>query len=206
MSLRLTFPGFDANLRVSLSSVTLASALSMLILSSVTLNANAQSLVLNGGGADSAATATDAPSADAPTGAHTVTFQNAGSTTSQTKTPVADSHAEAQDNAVESKAGTLVLKGGTTDSSSYEDALAIECPQPELTAEHNEQGIKTSCSARFVIDEMGKFSVRLVSSTGSQEVDDMALATLRRWKFKPAQLNGKAVRSSRKIKIEFEIE
>lgn len=204
MSLRLTLPGLDAGLRISLSTLTLASALSMLILSSA--SANAQSLVLNGGGADASASTSDAPSGDAPTGTHTVTFQNAGSTTSQTKTPVADSNAEAQDNAGESKAGTLVLKGGTTDSSSYEDALAIECPQPELTAEHNEQGIKTSCSARFVIDEVGKFSVRLVSSTGSQEVDDMALATLRRWKFKPAQLNGKAVKSSRKIKIEFEIE
>ena len=103
-------------------------------------------------------------------------------------------------------AQTLVLKGGTTDSSSYEDALATECPQPELTAEHNEQGIKTSCCARFTIETDGKFTVKLVSSTGSQEVDDIALSTLKRWKFKPAQLNGKAIKSSRKIKIEFEID
>lgn len=103
-------------------------------------------------------------------------------------------------------AQTLVLKGGTTDSSRYEDALAIECPQPELPAEHNEQGIKTSCCARFTIESDGKFEVKLVSSTGSQEVDDIALATLKRWKFKPAQLNGKAVKSTRKIKIEFEID
>jgi len=106
----------------------------------------------------------------------------------------------------DASAQTLVLKGGTTDSSKYEDALAIECPQPELPAEHNEQGIKTCCCARFTIETDGKFTVKLVSSTGSQEVDDIALATLKRWKFKPAQLNGKAIKSCRKIKIEFEID
>jgi len=34
----------------------------------------------------------------------------------------------------------------------------------------------------------------------------MALSTLRRWKFKPATLDGKSVDSSRKIKVEFEVE
>ncbi len=99
-----------------------------------------------------------------------------------------------------------LLKGGTTDSSSYEDALAIEAPQPELPAEHAEHGGKTCCCAKFTIESDGKFTVKLVSSTGSQEADDLALSTLKRWKFKPAQLNGKAVKSSRKIKIEFEID
>lgn len=99
-----------------------------------------------------------------------------------------------------------LLKGGTTDSSSYEDALALEAPQPELPAEHTEQSCKKSCCARFTIEDTGKFEVKLVSSTGSQEVDDVALATLKKWKFKPAQLNGKPVKSSRKIKIEFEVD
>lgn len=99
-----------------------------------------------------------------------------------------------------------LLKGGTTDSSRYEDALALEAPQPQLPAEHTEQSCKKSCCARFTIETDGKFEVKLVSSTGSQEVDDVALATLKRWKFKPAQLNGKPVKSSRKIKIEFEVD
>lgn len=99
-----------------------------------------------------------------------------------------------------------LLKGGTTESSNYEDALAVEAPQPELPAEHTEQSCKKSCCARFTIESDGKFDVRLVSSTGSQDVDDVALATLKRWKFKPAQLNGKPVKSSRKIKIEFEVD
>lgn len=213
MSSRLTFPpGYLARRPVSsgrlatTTRVQVVYLLAMLISMAFVSGADAQSLVLNGGSADASASAADSSAVEAPSGTHTVTFQNAGSTTSETKTPRADSHAESKDSAPEPKAGKLVLKGGTSDSSSYEDALAIECPQPELTAEHNEQGIKTSCSARFVIDEMGKFTVRLVSSTGSQEVDDMALSTLRRWKFKPAQLNGKPVKSSRKIKIEFVIE
>ena len=157
-------------------------------------------------GAVFAQEANSAPADRIETSGRMVTFGTAATTVSETKTPLAENHAESRETPPEPKGKTLVLKGGTTDSSNYEDALAIEAPQPELPAEHNEQGIKTSCCARFTIEEDGKFSVRLVSSTGSQEVDDLALATLRRWKFKPAQLNGKAVKSSRKIKIEFEIE
>lgn len=99
-----------------------------------------------------------------------------------------------------------LLKGGTVEASNYEDALALECPQPELPAEHSESGGSMSCVARFTIEVDGKFSVRLLNSTGSQDVDDLALATLKKWKFKPAQLDGKPVKSSRKIKIEFEVE
>lgn len=107
---------------------------------------------------------------------------------------------------VEETSGSPLLKGGTTNSSKYEDALALECPQPSVPIEHQEQGVKTSCVARFNIEKDGKFNVALLSSTGSQETDDMALATLRKWKFKPAMLDGVPVKSSRKIRIEFLIE
>ena|SRR5579883_741427 len=103
-------------------------------------------------------------------------------------------------------ASSMTLKGGLNDGSKYEDALAVECPQPTLPAEHQEQGIKTSCVARFIIDKDGKFQVALLTSTGSEEVDREALATLKRWKFKPAQLDGAPVKSTRKIRIEFEVD
>ncbi|MBX9670388.1 MAG: energy transducer TonB [Candidatus Obscuribacterales bacterium] len=108
--------------------------------------------------------------------------------------------------AQQSVSASPLLKGGTMEASNYEDALAVECPQPELPAEHSESGGRMSCVARFTIEADGKFIVRLLNSTGSQEVDDLALATLKKWKFKPAQLDGKPIKSSRKIKIEFEVE
>lgn len=102
--------------------------------------------------------------------------------------------------------GSPLLKGGTTDSSNFEDALATDCPQPTIPSELCESCHQTSCVVRFVIQDSGRFTVRMVRSCGSEEVDDMVITTLRRWKFKPAQLNGKAVKSTRKVRVEFVIE
>jgi len=102
-------------------------------------------------------------------------------------------------------AGPL-LKGSTADASHYEDAKAVEAPRPEIPAELHEQCFKSCCIARFLIKDDGKYSVKLISSSGSDQVDDIALDTLRRWKFKPALLDGKPVESSRKIRVEFQVD
>ena len=57
-----------------------------------------------------------------------------------------------------------------------------------------------------MIKDDGKYSVKLISSSGSEQVDDIAIDTLRRWKFKPALLDGKPVDSSRKIRVEFQVD
>ena len=85
-------------------------------------------------------------------------------------------------------------------------AVLTYAPQPVITPEMLEQGIKTSCTARFAIASSGKHNVKLLSSTGSAEVDEMTLDTLRTWRFRPALLGGEPVASVRKIKIEFEVE
>jgi protein TonB len=99
-----------------------------------------------------------------------------------------------------------LFKIGTAEEAKYSDAFAVECPQPEIPAELSEECHKSCCMARFCITHEGKHQVSLVSSSGSDEVDEIALRTLRRWKFKPAMLNGKPVQSVRKIKVEFEVE
>ncbi|HNB21306.1 MAG TPA: energy transducer TonB [Candidatus Melainabacteria bacterium] len=99
-----------------------------------------------------------------------------------------------------------VFKIGTSEVAKYADALAIECPQPEIPASLHEECYKSCCLARFSINHEGKHEVSIISSSGSDEVDEIALSTLRRWKFKPAMLNGKPVQSVRKIKVEFEVE
>jgi outer membrane biosynthesis protein TonB len=45
-----------------------------------------------------------------------------------------------------------------------------------------------------------------MKSSGSDEIDDITLKTLKQWKFKPAMLNDKPVLSIRRIKLEFEVE
>lgn len=95
---------------------------------------------------------------------------------------------------------------GTAESSTYNEAQAISCPSPEIPAELHELCFKSCCIARFIIRPDGKSSVKLISSSGSPQVDDIALSTLQRWRFKPAMLNGRPVQSTRKVKVEFEVE
>ena len=95
---------------------------------------------------------------------------------------------------------------GTDYSSNYKIAEPIFTPEPEISPELKEQCFKSCCIAKFLIMSDGQTSVKLLSSSGSSDVDEIALETLRRWKFKPAQLDGKPVESSRKIRVEFEIE
>lgn len=103
-------------------------------------------------------------------------------------------------------AGGPMLKIGTEESSYYRDAEIVHCPKPEIPAELHEQCFKSCCLAKFTIKQDGVSSVKLLSSTGSTEVDEIAVSTLQRWKFKPATVNGKPVESAKKIKVEFEVE
>ncbi len=101
-------------------------------------------------------------------------------------------------------ATTLTL--GAEYSTNYKIAQPIYSPEPEISPELHEQCFKSCCIAKFLVKADGKTSVVLVSSSGSSEVDEMALNTLRRWKFKPATVDGKPIDSTRKIRVEFEVE
>jgi TonB family protein len=103
-----------------------------------------------------------------------------------------------------SPAKTLML--GTDYSSEYKMAEAVYHPDPEIPSELKEQCFKSCCIAKFLIKKDGSTSVHLLSTSGSPDVDDIALKALRHWKFKPATVNGEPVDSSRKIQIEFDVE
>ncbi len=103
-------------------------------------------------------------------------------------------------------AKSTTINLGTDFSSNYKIAEPVYTPKPEISPELQEQCFKSCCIAKFLIKKDGQTSVELLSSSGSQEVDDMALLTLRSWKFKPAQIDEAPVDSTRKIKVEFEVE
>lgn len=108
--------------------------------------------------------------------------------------------------AVPAYSESATYKIGTQETARYNDSEVLDSPRPEIPSELYEQGLKSSCVARFNIKKTGKFSVKLVNSSGSQEIDDIALKTLRQWKFRPATVDGAPVDSSRKIRVEFEFE
>jgi len=102
------------------------------------------------------------------------------------------------------QAKTLVL--GTEYSSEYKMAEPVYHPEPEIPSELKEQCFKSCCIAKFLIKKDGTSSVHLLSTSGSPDVDEIALHALRHWKFKPATVNGEPVDSTRKIQVEFEIQ
>lgn len=95
---------------------------------------------------------------------------------------------------------------GTEHSSDFRPAEVLAAPHPEIPAEMHDQCFKSCCIARFIINPDGKTAVKLVSSTGNEDLDDLALKTLKQWKFRPATLNGAPVSSTRRVKIEFAVE
>lgn len=95
---------------------------------------------------------------------------------------------------------------GVESQSQYVQAKPFYAPEPKIPPTLQEDCLKTYCVARFTIQADGKATVKLLTSSGSDDMDDMTLKTLEQWKFKPASLDGKAVASTRKIKIEFQVD
>jgi len=108
--------------------------------------------------------------------------------------------------AIVTSAQAKMLTLGTDYSSEFRVAEATYAPEPEISSELKEQCFKSCCIAKFLIKKDGSTSVQILSSSGSPDVDEIALKALRHWKFKPATVNGEPVDSSRKIQVEFEIE
>jgi len=99
-----------------------------------------------------------------------------------------------------------LLKVMAQSSSKFEQAELLSAERPKIPAEMQEEEYKSFCIAKFIINPDGKTCVSLVTSSGSADIDELTLDTLRGWKFKPAKLDGKPISSTRKIKIEFEVQ
>lgn len=94
---------------------------------------------------------------------------------------------------------------GTEAACEYVQARIVAKPIPVIPAHMHEDCFQSCCVCRFDIDPEGKAKPHLLTSSGSEEIDELALAALKQWKFRPAMLDGRPVSSSRKVKIEFEV-
>src|SRR5579875_725283 len=95
---------------------------------------------------------------------------------------------------------------GTENEADYRAAEILAAPHPEIPSEMHDHCFKSCCIAKFIIDPQGKATVKLISSCGDEQLDQAALKALKQWKFRPATLNGEPVESTRRVKIEFEVE
>jgi len=65
--------------------------------------------------------------------------------------------------------------------------------------------LDTDFWALFTIHADGTTDVKMLKSTGNQELDSIAMASAREWKFKPATQDGKPVDSYMRLDVQFQV-
>ena len=84
-------------------------------------------------------------------------------------------------------------------------AEPIAQPHPTLPDDLRDTDLQATFRALFTIHKDGTASVKMVSSTGSPTLDELALAAARQWTFRPATEDGVPVESFCRLKVEFEV-
>ena len=80
-------------------------------------------------------------------------------------------------------------------------------PQPTIPDDLRNEPMEKNFVALFTVGPDGKAKdVKMTQSTGSSELDEVALKTAKQWRFKPATLDGAGVESKVKLTIEFRVE
>jgi TonB family protein len=99
-----------------------------------------------------------------------------------------------------------MLYSGTESAAVFTPAQPVFNPEPVIPSHLLEEGFQSFCIAKFKIEPNGLSTVKLDTSSGSDEVDELALQTLRRWRFKPATMDGAPVEGTKRIKVEFKVD
>lgn len=84
-------------------------------------------------------------------------------------------------------------------------AVAVSQPRPVLPDDLRDQELHGTFRAVFAVHADGTADVKMASSTGNAALDSLALATARRWTFRPATRDGSPVDSFLRLTIEFEV-
>ena len=86
------------------------------------------------------------------------------------------------------------------------NAKVVESPEPEIPPEFKDDAFASVVTARFNIQPDSSFTVALIERSGNEEIDRIVLKTLRKWKFQAATLDDEPIASTRKIRVEIEVE
>lgn len=86
------------------------------------------------------------------------------------------------------------------------DSIPVYQPVPQIPDSLRTEVLKTFVRASFDIAPDGTARVTLLTGSGSPELDQLTLETLRQWRWKPALRDGVPLHSVERLKIEFEVE
>lgn len=84
-------------------------------------------------------------------------------------------------------------------------AVPVSQPKPSIPDDLRDSDLTADFSALFTVHPDGTASVKMVSSTGNQTLDSLALDAAKRWTFRPATRGGQPVQSFLRLRIEFEV-
>jgi TonB family protein len=83
--------------------------------------------------------------------------------------------------------------------------VALYAPAPVIPSYLRDQNLKTNVVIEFIISAKGMVTPRLLASSGSDELDSVALSTVNKWKFKAAAKDNTAIDSKTRLRIMFEV-
>ena len=83
--------------------------------------------------------------------------------------------------------------------------VVISSPSPKIPSYLQDRNLKASVVIDFAIAADGSSSPRLVGSSGNEELDALAIASAKRWQFRPAEKDHQAIYSKIRLRINFEV-
>ncbi len=88
----------------------------------------------------------------------------------------------------------------------FAEAEVVEQPRPEIPDELRNDVLNASVVAEFVVRADGSISdVKITRSAGIDQLDRVALETLKKWKFRPATRDGQPTEGRVRLHIDFEV-
>jgi TonB family protein len=79
-------------------------------------------------------------------------------------------------------------------------------PAPAIPAYLQNQLLQASVVIDFFVSSTGVTTPKLVGSSGNEELDALAIATAKRWQFKPGEKDSKPVDAKVRLRINFKVE
>jgi TonB family protein len=84
--------------------------------------------------------------------------------------------------------------------------IVIDSPAPVIPEYLRDRDLSSNVVIDFFITSMGVVSPHLISSSGNEELDALAIATAKRWRFKPAEQNHQVIDSKIRLRINFQVQ
>jgi TonB family protein len=84
--------------------------------------------------------------------------------------------------------------------------VAVHAPAPVIPSYLQDKEIKTHVVIDFYVNSLGSAVPRLAGSSGHEELDAIALNTVKKWIFRPAETDGKPVDAKVRLRIVFVVQ